>query len=722
MNKSLNADERADLVLKQLTLPEKVNLLHGTAGLPGAPAVPGTVVSNGGAGATGGVARLGIPAIQMADAAYGVTHGKQTGRYATALPSNLAAAATWDPALAYAYGVLIGKELRAHGYNMSLGGGVNLTREPRNGRTFEYVGEDPLLAGTMVGMAIKGVQSQHVIGEIKHFALNDQESGRNAVNVLIDERVMRESDMRAFQIGLRVGEPGAVMCSYNRLAGDYACENQHLLGDILKGDLQFKGFVLSDWGGTHSTLKALRAGMDNEEPSNRFYGDALLKMAEAGEVSQKEIDEHAHRILRTMFANGLMDYPTARDVVDVDAGLVVAQSSAEQSIVLLKNRDNVLPLTAKVKSIAIIGGHADVAMISGGGSAQVDPPGGNAITPVGAGGPETGLVVRQTWFPQSPMKALQERFPGVRITFDSGDDVPKAVALAKASDVAIVFGWQWETESFDLDTLALSDAQNTLIAAVTAANARTIVVVETGGPVTMPWASSAAGIVEAWYAGSRGATALARILAGDVNPSAKLPVTFPLSDADLPHPTLVKPPAESRPLPPPAAGAPIDISTAMARQTRVLAPFPLNYDEGLKVGYKWYDAEKKPVLFPFGFGLSYTQFAYSNLKLDHTADGIVAHFTLTNKGKREGAEVAQVYAGLPAATNEPPRRLAGWQKVKLAPGESKAITIALDSESLAIYDTAAHGFTVPAGTYTVSAGGSSQDLPLKATVALDGTH
>src|SRR6266446_115034 len=309
MNASLSPDERASLVLTQMTLDEKISLLHGT-GMHGlGPMSPLAVHSNGGAGYVVGIPRLGIPAIQMSDAAYGVRQSGENGRYSTALPSDLGAAASWDLDAGYEYGALIGRELRAQGYNMSLGGGVNIAREPRNGRTFEYMGEDPILAGRMVGSVIRGTQAQHVIGDIKHYALNDQESGRNAVNVHIDKRPMRESDLLAFEIGIREGHPAAVMCSYNRVNGDYACENSYLLTDVLKKDWNFKGFVLSDWQGAHSTAKASAAGLDHEEPGEIFYGDTLKNAVKAGQVPMAEIDDHVHRILRSIFATGVIDDP-----------------------------------------------------------------------------------------------------------------------------------------------------------------------------------------------------------------------------------------------------------------------------------------------------------------------------------------------------------------------------------------------------------------------------
>jgi beta-glucosidase len=653
-----------------------------------------------------GVPRLGIPGIDMSDAAYGVRSSGVNGRYSTALPADVAAAASWDREAAFEYGALIGRELRAQGYNMSLGGGANLTREPRNGRTFEYLGEDPVLAGTLVARLIEGTQSAHVIGDLKHYALNDQESGRNAVNINISKRAARESDLLAFEIGVAEGHPAAVMCSYNRINGDFACENKWILTDVLKKDFKFPGFVLSDWGGTHSAEKASAAGLDNEEPG-RFFFEARLKTAvEAGKVPQSEINEHVHRILRSMFAAGVIDYPRERSVVDPFAGLEVARKIEEGSIVLLKNTHSALPLdSAHVQTIAVIGSHSDVGMISGGGSAQVDPAGGNAIAAPGKGGTHWQ---EEIWFPTSPLKAIQARAPQAKVTYDSGADPAAAAALAKSADVAIVFAYQWESEGMDLKNLSLPHNQDDLIAQVAAANPHTIVVLESGSPVTMPWVDAPAAILEAWYGGSDGANALGNVLFGTVNPSGKLPNTFPRSEADLPHPTITQPPPESEHFSGPASPE---------KWALGLPPFQMTYDEGLKVGYKWYDAEKKPVLFPFGYGLSYTSYSYEGLNVTRE-DKVKATFTLANTGARSGAEIAEVYASLPAGAHEPPKRLVGFSKVTLAAGEKKTVTIEIDPKYLSIFDEAKDAWTLLPGDYTILVGGSSQDLPLKATISL----
>lgn len=708
MNTKLSPDKRVDLVMKEMTLDEKIQLIHGNGMPVFDPITPVTAMSNRGGGYVVGVPRLGIPAIDMCDAAYGVRGSAMNGRYSTALPADVALAASWDTEAAFDYGALIGRELRAQGYNMSLGGGVNLTRDPRNGRTFEYLGEDPVLAGTMVARLIAGTESQHIIGDIKHYALNDQESGRGSADVHIGRRAARESDLLAFEIGIEQGHPGAVMCAYNRVNGVFSCENNHLLNEVLKKDWKFPGFVLSDWGGTHSLEKASAAGLDQEEGGSFFYGERYKAAVHSGRISISELDKHVHRILRSMFATGVIDYPQRRSVVDPFAGLVVARKIEEEAIVLLKNDRAVLPLdAAEIHTIAVIGAHSDVGMISGGGSAQVDPPGEGAFVP-SAQAPTPPNV--EVWFPTSPLKAIQERAPHAVIKYDSGTDPAAAAARAKGADVAIVFAYQWESEGTELSNLSLPLNQNQLIAKVAAANPRTIVVLETGSPVTMPWVKAPAAILEAWYAGSDGANAVGNVLFGTVNPSGKLPNTFPKSEADLPHPVLVKPPMGSLRFSGP---------TSPLQRAKGLPPFTVDYSEGVEVGYKWYDAEKKLVLFPFGYGLSYTSYRYSDLTVTSgKGKTITATFTLANTGSRAGAEIAEVYASLPASAHEPPERLVGWSKVKLNPGEQRSVRVKIDPKYLSVFDVQKDGWTLVPGDYAILVGESSQDLPLKTVVDL----
>jgi len=703
MNTSLSPDERADLVVKEMTVDEKVALLHGVGMPTDDPVTPENAPSNRGVGYAVGVPRLGIPGIDMSDAAYGVRSSGVNGRYSTALPANVAAASSWDPEAAYEYGALIGRELRAQGFNMSLGGGTNLTRDPRNGRTFEYLGEDPVLAGTLVARLIQGTQSQHVIGDLKHYALNDQESGRNAVDITISKRAARESDLLAFEIGVEKGQPGAVMCSYNRVNGDFACENKWLLTDVLKKTWKFPGFVVSDWGGTHSDVKASAAGLDNEQPGRFFYEKKFKDALDAGKIPQSELDDHVHRILRSMFADGVIDHPRQRSVIDPFVGFETARKIEESGIVLLKNEKAALPLNAaRLKTIAVIGSHSDVGMISGGGSAQVDPIGGNAIKPAGEGATHW---MEEIWFPTSPLKAIQARAPHAMVKYDPGTDPVAAAAAAKGADVAVVFAYKWASEGMDLKDLTLPHGQDAIISAVAEANPHTIVVLETGNPVTMPWVDKPTAILEAWFAGSDGANAVGNVLFGSVNPSGKLVNTFPKSEADLPHPALT--------MPPPASSG-FDGAATPEKWAAGLPPFPVAYDEGVKVGYKWYDAENKKPLFPFGFGLSYTTYRYSGLQVT-PGEKVKVTFTVANTGSREGTEIAEVYAALPAAAQEPPKRLVGFTRVKLNPGEKKSVTVEIEPKYLSIFDEQKDDWSLLPGDYSIMVGGSSDNLPLKGT-------
>jgi beta-glucosidase len=704
MDSHLSPEDRSELVLKQLTLDEKLALVHGN-GMSGESQwkMPLTPLTNGGAGYTEGVERLGIPPLVISDAGYGVRASGTSGRYSTAMPSNLGAASSWDPESACQFGEVLGGELRAQGFDVTLGGGVNLTREPRNGRTFEYAGEDPLLAGTVVGNMMKCEQSQHVIGDIKHYAINDQETGRFIVNSVITKRAMQESDLLAFHIAISIANPGAVMCSYNRINGDFGCENSYTLQGVLKKDWGFKGFVISDWGGTHSTEKASSAGLDQEQPMSDYFGPKLKEAVRAGRVPLSEIDDHARRVLYAEFLAGVVDDPPHKGVVDAEKGLEVAQRIEEKSIVLLKNNQAVLPIIpSKVHSIAIIGGHADVGMISGGGSAQVDPPGGNAIMPAGKGATHWQDHI---WFPTSPLKALRAKLPNTKIDFDPGTDLQSAASLAKTADLAIVFAYQWESEGMDLPSLSLPDNQDALIEKVAAANPRTIVVLETGTAVTMPWLDKVDGVVESWYAGSAGHKALANVLLGDVNPSGKLAMTFPKAEADLPRPLIAS-------LPPNDEG---QEHYAVNSETRV-SSYAVHYNEGSEVGYKWYEAQHKQPLFPFGFGLSYTSYTYSGLSVDSSAKTV--RFTVKNTGKRAGTEITEVYATLPKGTDEPFKRLVGWKRVTLGPGESQDVTITIDPQPLQTFDESEDTWILTNGEYGVMVGPSSGNTPLRASLRI----
>lgn len=536
------------------------------------------------------------------------------------------------------------------------------------------------------------------MSDIKHYALNDQETGRTVVNVLLDKRSMRESDLLAFQIAIGIAKPSAVMCSYNLVGGDHACENDYLLNQVLKKDFKFKGWVVSDWSATHSTVKAALNGLDQEMPGDDNYFNAPLKKAvEDGQVPMARLNDMVHRILRSMFDAGVVDDPPVRSVVDPFRGRDDAQHIEEESIVLLRNSGNILPLKASPStSIALIGSHADVGVISGGGSAQVDAPGGNAINPQ-PGPSKWGETI---YFPSSPLRYIRKKSPQSNVQYIDGKDHAAAAKLAKDSSLAIVFVNQPMSEGHDAPTLSLPNHQDALVEAVAAANPSTIVVLETGGPVSMPWAQKVKGIVEMWYPGIGGAQALANVLFGDVNPSGKLPVSFAKSDADLPYPTV--------------PGLTAGSNTTGDDQHHVVKPFDLRYKAGAAVGYKWFESTGKQPLFPFGFGLSYTTFDYSGLKINDAAR--TAQFTVKNTGPREGTEIAELYVALPSAAKENYKRLIAWQRVKLAPGESKTVTLKMDPLYLSIFDTAKDGWQLLPGDYRVMAGPSSESTPLNAVL------
>ncbi len=697
MDRALSPDRRADLVMSQMTFEEKMQLVHGTGWGVLRAGDPVPAASNRGAGYVPGIPRLGIPDINLADSAVGVRMAGPESRYATLLPSALGLAATWDTSAANLYGQVIGRELRDQGFNMSIGGGVDIMREPRNGRNFEYAGEDPILAGTLVGQLAMGVQSQHVMGDIKHYALNDQETGRNIVDIHMDQRTMRETDLLAFEISIKMAEPAGVMCSYNLVNGDHACENDYLLNQVLKKDFGFKGWVVSDWEATHSTVKAANAGLDQEMPGEDYFGAGLKKAIADGQVPMSRLDDMVHRILRSMFAVGVIDEPPVRRVVDPFKGRDDSRHIAEESIVLLKNAANQLPLKAgTVRRIAIIGGHADVGVLSGGGSAQVDSPGGNAIDPSEG----TSRWGKPVYFPSSPRKSIQRLAPTPTVTYASGDDPAAAAKLAASSEVAIVFATQYMTESIDSPTLSLPNNQDALIQAVAAANPHTIVVLETGGPVSMPWIDSVSGVLASWYPGIGGGEAIADILFGVVNPSAKLPATFARTDADLPLPQI--------------PGMIKENAAVEDMKTDPHHEFEMSYPEGVAVGYRWFELKQRKPLFAFGHGLSYTKFSYSGLKIDSATRTV--HFQLTNTGKIVGTEVAQVYVTLPGSSGEPFKRLAAWERVSLQPGESKAITMTLNPTYLSIFDPAADSWKLLPGVYKIAIGTASDDLSLAGEV------
>jgi len=700
LNPKLPPEERARAALAAMTLDEKLRLVFGYSdqAMTDLAKVPEDIVPadlktyvvthqvKGSAGFVPGIPRLGIPDQTQTDASIGV---RNSFIPSTALPSSLATAASFDPEVSRAGGAMIGAEARATGHNTMLSGGVNLAREPRNGRNFEYTGEDPLLAGTMAGALIDGIQSNHIVSTIKHYAVNDQETQRTSLDVTISAEAMRQSDLLAFELAMEKGKPGSVMCSYNLINGRWGCENDYLLNKVLKHDWGFKGFVMSDWGAVHSTADAANDGLDQftgfccvtDKP---WFGPNVLKAAlQSGAIAQRRLDDMAERIVWALFAKGAVDDPVKTTPIDYAAHAAVSQKAAEESLVLLKNDGDLLPLRG-AKSVAVIGGNADKGVLAGGGSSDVTPVGG-AI-----------MVKDHTYLPSAPLTELKRELPRARITYDTGADAAAAAALAAKSDVAVVFVTQHDSEGYD-GSLTLADNQDALVAAVAKANPRTVVVIESGGAVYMPWLDQVPAVVEAFYPGIRGGEAIARALTGKVNPSGHLPISFPATPDQLAHPDL------------PGLGQPNE------------TPAQITYDEGAAIGYKWYDVKGYRPLFAFGHGLSYTRFALSPPTARSDGRAIRVTFSMRNVGKRAGKGVAQVYVA-PAewkkAGWEAPRRLGAFAKADLKPGQIKTIEVTVDPRLLATYEAAGNNWHIRAGDYRLTVSEASDAQSQGASVNL----
>lgn len=683
---SRSAEERAAEMVAAMTARERALLL---AGRP---------VDDTFRASTQPIARLGLPAAKMVDGPVGVRQG-----VATALPSGLALAATFDPAHAAAYGRVIGEEVRAKGNLVSLGPTVNIVRDPRAGRTFEGFGEDPWLASRIAASWIRGLRATKTLATVKHYAANNQEGvgpggpdwfiglggagNRYVQNSVVDDRTLREIYLPAFEAAVREGGAEAVMCAYNRVNGPKACASQALIRDILRGEWGFRGIVMSDW--ILATLGVpprdlLRAGMDLEMPFPESYVPAVLELlVKLRQIRQEAIDERARTIVATLIAGGLLDDPPPPGDIGTDASVArahdaVARDVAADAAVLLRN-DGVLPLDrGSVGSIALVGRGA-TEFVTGGGSSKVRPTRSVSL--------EQGIAAQA---------------PGARLHVVPRADIDAAVAAARDADVAIVAVRDWESEGADRPCLTLGPDcagpygdQDELVRAVAAVQPRTVVVAQTGGPVLMPWRDDVAAILQGWYGGQANGAALAAVLFGERDPGGRLPVTFPRSAADLP-----------------TAGDPSRYPGTAGQQ--------VFYREGVLVGYRWYDARGLAPAYPFGFGLSYTSFAYDDLAVEDPGAGAPAVVTarVTNTGARTGTDVAQLYLGLPSrpGLEQPPSRLQGFERVRLAPGASTRVRFALDRRALSSWDPSAGGWVQSDGCVEVKLGRSSRDLPLRAVL------
>lgn len=661
---------------------------------------PGSIA---GAGYVPGIDRLGIPALRETDGSLGVSYllGLR-GDYSTAMPSGPAMASSFNPQLVREIGSVMGQEARAKGFNVLLAGGVNLMRDPRAGRTFEYFSEDPYLSGVLGGASVQGIQSHHVISTLKHFAFNAQETGRKYVNSVIGDGPGRESDLLAFQIAIERGQPGAIMCAYNRVGGKQACASDYLMNTVLKEDWDYKGFVMSDWGAVWSLDSAL-AGLDQQSGAPldpEIYFDAPLRNAAHSDPAySKRLKDMNVRVLTSMLAVGLgNEAPKPGGAIDFEAHAAVTREAAAQGIVLLRNT-GVLPLSASVKSIAVIGGFADSGVLSGGGSSETHGMGGPAISVPRTAADRFAKQLTHQYQASAPLAAIRKRASKAEVTYRDGRYIADAVAQAKKADIAIVFATQWTTEGFDVPSLSLPTGQDALIEAVAKANPNTIVVLETGGPVFLPWKDDVAGVLEAWYPGGKGGEAIADVLFGQVNPSGHLPITFPASVEDLPR----------RIIPGSDFLTPSFFGTEPTPGATLDADYSI---EGSDVGYRWNARKGITAAYPFGYGLSYTQF-----RLDHfTVGEDSASFTITNTGTREGADVAQIY--LLSHDGRPMQRLLGFARCDLAVGKSCKQKVTIDPRLLARWRDGQ--WTIAPGDYLLGLALDAETIVQRQTVHIEG--
>jgi len=686
MDKHKSADERAHELVKAMTLDQKIAELYGR----------GDLTYYGAANDIPAVPALCIPELVFNDAGAGVGDG-QTGT--TAFPDGIAQAASWDRNTECAVAAEVGRQAWEKSIDVQLAPGVDIARSPLNGRNFEYAGEDPYLSGQTGVAEIQGIQSQHVVATVKHYALNDQETNRMTDSSDADERTMEEIHLPAYEAAVRQGHVGSVMCSYNRINGTYACENRYLLRHVLDQQFGFKGWVMSDWGGTHSTVKAANSGLDQEQniSSGTYFNGALKTAVQKHQVPMSRLNDMVFRLMRSLFAVGVFDDPppaepgTSKSDVDTPEAKAIALAAAEGGAVLLKNANSALPIAGSGKTIAVIGNAVDPTQaqnyFQGGGSSRV---------PIA--GPNPNVI--------DPLQGITSRAgaDGDTVTYNDASSTQSAAAAASAADLAIVIEGDSTSEGVDRQSLSMSNRQCTLfgctpssgpapddvISAVAAANPNTIVVLQTGYPITMPWLSKVKAVLETWYPGEQEGTAIASLLWGDVNPSGHLPYTFPKKLSDSSIRTKAQ-----------YAGVPDQSGVPHTK-----------YTEKLLVGYRWYDAKHIQPLFPFGFGLSYTTFRYSGLHVRPTPSGATVTFTVTNTGARGGADVAQLYVFDPKSAQEPPKQLKGFAKVFLQPGQSQTVTLSLDKRSFSYWNVKKHAGRVAAGCYGVGVGDSSRALPL----------
>ena len=688
MDAKKTADQRADEFVAAATDAEKAHLTAATFALGEYFGMYGRIAE---------LPRLCFPGLSLHDGSAGVA-GVIPG--VTAWPTVSSQTASWDPALQEEYARALATEHRAKGTGVVLTPAINTVRVPQAGRAFEYTGEDPFLGGKMGAAMARGIRSKGLMTQVKHFALNSQDTNRAAlphetpIDEIVDERVAREAELAAFEMAIREGDIGSVMCAYNKVNGAEACESDWLLNEVLKGEWGFKGFVNSDWGAARST-RTINAGMDMENNiiPPRFLGANMLKLLASGEVSRERLDDMVRRIVREMFRAGLFDDPPAAQPgafasdVRSDEHRALARRVAAEGTVLLKNRDGLLPIEGKGKKIAVLG------------SAAVDPgyptPGVLAVSPrlkdlvirPYTGGGSSSVLTEEYTYPCDGMTAAAEKH-GATVTCDDTKDPAEAAERAKAADVAVVFAFKPGSEGSDLADLNLPDTP--LIEAVQKANRNTVVVLITGNSTMMPWADDVPAILQGWIAGQEFGNAFADVLFGDREPGGRLILSFLRRMED----SWIKGPDQF---------PGVDLKA--------------KHSEGLFWGYRWFDAKGIAPLFAFGHGLSYTSWRYRDLNVTPTARGAKVSWVVQNTGRRAGSDVGQVYVGFPEAAQEPPQQLKGFQKVRLGPGESKRVVVELDARAFQIWSKERAAWTTVPGCYAITVGRSSRDPELTSVLA-----
>ncbi len=661
-------------LISQLTLEEKAALCSGLDNWRTKP-----------------IERLGIPSIMMTDGPHGLRREKGEGfgnsEKATCFPTAVALAATWNTDLVKEVGTAIGKECQAQDVQILLGPGMNIKRSPLNGRNFEYYSEDPIVSGKMAAAFIKGVQSQGIGTSLKHFAVNNQEFERMSINVEVGERALREIYLRGFEIAVKEAKPTTLMCAYNKINGFFGAEQPYLLHEILKGEWGFEGYVVSDWGAVNDRVAGVKAGLQLEMPGNAGINDVkIVEAVRNGTLKETRLNEVVADLLGVILK--LAEQRKTDATFDAKVHHELARKAAAESIVLLKNADNILPLNRRHKSIAVIGDFAENPRFQGGGSSRVNP---------------TQL--------DRPFNELYQNLPtGMSLSFSNGypnEDVideqliQDAVKTAQYADVAIIFAGlpnSYETEGADRQHLQMPPNHNRLIQAVAAAQPNTIVVLQNGSAITMPWLSDVKAVVESWLGGQAGGSAIADVLFGRVNPSGKLTETFPQRLEDTP--AFLNYPGENR---------------------------QVTYGEGLFVGYRYYDKKKIAPLFPFGFGLSYTEFQYGELELSHSemsnADTLEVKLNVENIGDYAGQEIIQLYVkNHESSLQSPEKELKAFAKDALEVGETKTITMTLNWRDFAFYDDRKKAWATESGKFDILIGSSSNDIRLRESLQFNSTQ